>query len=113
VKNIKVINDKWYKKFVKEAVPEIIRIFNPVNIIIFGSRIKDTALEVSDIDVILVSEKFKDLKFLKRMPFVLKRIKFPKHVDYLCYTSSEMEQIKNHSFIIMDALSEGIDILSQ
>lgn len=113
MKNKKIIKDRWYNKFVKEAVPEIIKIFKPKNIIIFGSRITEKANERSDIDVILVSEAFKDLRFLERMPFVLNRIKFPKHVDYLCYTSEEIKQIKDHSFIIIDALNKGIDILSE
>lgn len=106
------IKDKWYNRFVREAVPEIIKVLEPKNIIIFGSRIKANASSKSDIDVILVSEVFKDLKFLERMPFVLKRIRFPKHVDYLCYTVAELSQIKDQSFILSDALSEGIDVLS-
>ena len=111
MKNKIIIKDRWYNKFVREAVPEIIKIFKPKNIIIFGSRIKANASSESDIDVILVSEVFKDVKFLERMPFVLKRIRFPKHVDYLCYTAQELNRIKDQSYILTDALSEGIDVL--
>lgn len=105
------IKDKWCEKFIEEAVPEIIKTFKPKNIIIFGSRIRDNAPEKSDIDVILVSEYFKHLKFIERMPYVLKRIKFPKHIDYLCYTPDEINHIKNTSFIVREALKEGIDVL--
>lgn len=107
-----IIKDRWYNRFVREAVPEIIKVFKPKNIIIFGSRIKANASSESDIDVILVSEVFKDLKFLERMPFVLRKIRFPKHVDYLCYTAQELNQLKDQSYILTDALSEGIDVLS-
>lgn len=105
------INDIWYDRFLIEAVPQINRLFKPKNLIVFGSRVKGKANKISDIDIILVSDFFKDLKFLKRMPYVLKKVKFKKHVDYLCYTPQELNKIKETSFIVREAIREGIDIL--
>lgn len=105
------INDIWYNRFLKEAVPEINKFFKPKNLIIFGSRVKGKANKISDIDVIIVSDIFKELRFLQRMPYVLKKVKFEKHVDYLCYTPQELNEIKKTSFIVKEAIKEGIDIL--
>ena len=51
------------------------------------------------------------MPFLKRKPFVLKKLSFPKHVDYICYTPEEYERIKGESSIIMDALENSLEIV--
>ena len=102
--------DHWIEKFREEALPKLIEEFEPESVIVFGSRIRGTAKDDSDIDVIVVSPYFADIPFLKRMLGVLKRVPFPKHVDYLCYTRTEYERIKEESSIIADALENSIDL---
>lgn len=101
------MSDLWLKKFKQGVVPTLIQEFNPEKLVLFGSRIKGEANEDSDIDVIIVSNVFKDVPFVKRMPFILKRIQFDKHVDFICYSPGEFQKIKNASSIIMDALKYG------
>jgi len=100
--------DKWIEKF-KEVIPVLQKI-NPSEIIIFGSRARGDAKEDSDIDVIVVSDYFKGIPFLKRMPMLLRMIDFEKHIDFLCYTKDEFERIKDNSVIVSSALQEGIEI---
>ena len=38
---------------------------------------------------------------------ILKRARFEKHVDYICYTPTEFENIKDKSSVIMEALENG------
>ena len=47
------------------------------------------------------------------MPHVPKKIPFPKHVDYLCYTPDEYERIKDESVIIMDALGDSVEFVTR
>lgn len=101
--------DKWVKKLVTEGLP-VLQKLNPSKIIIFGSRARGDAEEYSDIDVIVVSEFFRDIPFLKRMPLVLRMLNFEKHIDFLCYTQEEFEKIKENSVIVRQALKEGIEI---
>jgi predicted nucleotidyltransferase len=103
--------DRWIEEFRKEALPKLVREFKPEKVIIFGSRVRGTANEDSDIDVIVISSYFADIPFLKRMPFVLKKVPFLKHVDYLCYTRSEYDRIKDESSIIMDALENSVELV--
>jgi predicted nucleotidyltransferase len=102
--------DHWIERFQKEALPKIVEEFKPEKVIILGSRVRGTADENSDIDVIVVSSCFTNIPFLKRMPLVLRRVPFLKHIDYLCYTHREYERIKDESAIIMDALENSIEI---
>jgi len=104
------MRDKWIDLFIKEALPKIQREVNPSKVIIFGSRAGGFAEEDSDIDVIVVSNFFKNVDFLERMPMLLKLIKFEKHIDFLCYTEEEFEHLKESSVVVRDALSKGLDV---
>ena len=106
------MNDLWLDKFKQGVVPKLIREFEPEKILLFGSRVKGNAHQDSDIDVIIVSKVFTDIPFVKRMPLVLKTIRFDKHVDFMCYSPIEFQKIKSTSSIIMDALKHGEYILA-
>ena len=99
--------DVWVKKFKQEIVPLLIEIYKPTKILIFGSRITGGATKDSDIDVIIISERFKNIPFLKRMAMILKQVDFPKHIDFICYTLDEFERIKDKSSVVIDALETG------
>ncbi len=60
-------SDVILNSFMARAVPEIRKAFNPSKILIFGSRVKGNATEDSDIDVIIVSDFFREIKFAKKM----------------------------------------------
>jgi len=51
---------------------------------------------------------FKEIPFLERMPKVVRKTRFPKHVDYLCYFPDEFERIKKTSSVVMDALENSL-----
>jgi hypothetical protein len=101
-------SDTILDSFIDTAVPEIRKTFNPSKILIFGSRVKGKATEDSDIDVIIVSDFFREIKFVKRMASAVKRIKFSRHVDFICYTPEEFENIQHSSTLVKAALLEGI-----
>jgi predicted nucleotidyltransferase len=101
------MKDFWLQGFERNVLPILVSEFKPETVIIFGSRVTGTAHKDSDIDVLIISSFFKDIPFIKRMPMVLKRARFEKHVDYICYTPTEFENIKDKSSVIMDALENG------
>jgi uncharacterized protein len=100
----------WVERFQKEALPRIIPRFNPIRVVLFGSRITGQATEASDLDVIIISQAFKKIPFVKRMGELLKAARFPKHVDYFCYTPEEFDRVKESSAIIEQALEEGVEV---
>ncbi len=104
------LSDHWLQCFKREVVPFLVGEFKPELVIVFGSRVTGEAHEGSDIDVVITSEDFKGVPFIKRMPMVLRKAPFEKHVDYICYTPSEFENIKDKSSIIMDALENGLKV---
>ncbi len=99
-----MVKDKWIEKFKQELLPQIIKEYNPKKVLIFGSRVKGESDENSDLDIIVISDSFNEIPFVNRMSLLLKRFKFPKHIDYLCYTPEEFERIKDKSSLLIDAL---------
>ena len=83
----------------------------PEEILLFGSHASGNADEWSDIDVIVVSKAFAEIPFMKRMPYVLRLINFEKHVDAICYSPQEFEDMKTKSSVIMDALDNGVRLV--
>lgn len=101
------MEDSWIQSFKDVALPVLISEFKPERVIIFGSRITGKAHEDSDIDVIVVADSFRNVPFIKRMPMMLRKTPFEKHVDYICYTPVEFKRIKSRSSILIDALETG------
>ena len=100
-------NDKLIKLFKKTLLPQICKEYKPQTIILFGSRIKGNATLNSDLDIIIVSKSFQEIPFIERMPSILKKFDFPRHIDYICYTPEEFKRIKSGSSLIIDALEYG------
>lgn len=102
--------DELIERFIKEALPKIKEVLKPRLVLIFGSRVKGESSEESDLDVLIVSDFFIGKPFLGRMPFMLRMIRFPWHIDFLCYTPDEFEKIRRNSIIVQEALKEGVEI---
>jgi len=103
--------DIWVKHYISETLPKIKEALNPKSVIIFGSRVRGEGFEESDIDVLIVSDYFSDKSFLGRMPMMLRTFRFPRSVDYLCYSPDEFEIIKTSSIIVKEALNEGMRVI--
>ena len=76
-------------------------------IILFGSRARGNHLKTSDIDLIVVSNKFKQTPFVERPTQVLKALYkegIVAPIDLLCYTPQEFEKKKQEIGIVREAL---------
>ena len=77
--------------------------------ILFGSQITGRATESSDVDLILVSEKFKKKRWLKRSPplYLKWHLNYP--VDFLCYTPAEFERLRKRVSLVREAVEKGMN----
>ncbi len=101
-------SDLILNSFIETVIPVIKKELSPSKVLIFGSRVTGEATDDSDIDVIIVSDFFKGIKFIKRMAVVMKKFRFAKHVDFICYTPEEFEKMQDSSVIVKSALTDGI-----
>jgi predicted nucleotidyltransferase len=104
------MSDPWIERFKLEILPGLLSECKAEKVIVFGSRAAGKPTVESDIDVVVISDYFDSIPILKRMPLLLKKFPFPKHVDYICYTPEEFEKLKTSSTIIIEALEYGLRI---
>lgn len=78
--------------------------------ILFGSRIRDENLEDSDVDLILISDKFAKQKFTERFYPIHKCWELPYFLEALPYTTKELKKLAKSRGIIQEALRNGIRI---
>lgn len=78
--------------------------------ILFGSRARGRAHQDSDVDLLLVSERFRRKGAIERAyPLYLKwGLDYP--VDFLCYTPEEFRELLKRPSLVRVALDEGITI---
>ena len=83
----------------------------PVNkMILFGSRAKGKCGRDRDVDLIIVSPKFKKLDFFERGAKMYDYWDLNYPVDFLCYTPEEFNKLKKQITIVREAVKEGIEI---
>ena len=61
--------------------------------IFFGSMATGKAIKDSDIDLIIVSDRFKDMNFIRRAAKMYNYWDLTYPVDFLCYTSKEFKNL--------------------
>ena len=98
----------------KEAIIQALKTFKRRSqlekVIFFGSRTTRTYKPDSDIDLIIVSKRFRKQRPLKRAPPLYMKWNLDYPVDFLCYTPEEFEALKTKVTIVREAIQHGIEI---
>ncbi len=94
------------KRFKERIKP----IYNIKKIILFGSFARGDYNKWSDVDVIIVSDDFNDLKKVERPVKLYDYWTSGYPVDFLCYTPKEFNSLKSRVTIVREAVKEGIEI---
>ncbi len=102
--------DKKTLGLLKKHINFINKKFSPNTIILFGSRARGDHLEESDFDLIVVSDKFKNINFRDRISKAYGLWDKKQNLDVICYTNKEFESKKNQMGIVRTAVQEGINI---
>ena len=108
--------DKKVNYFLNKYLSKITSLYAPDEMWLWGSRAYGSPGEYSDIDLIVVSNKFSDIKFTKRMYKFIESIglltdRSTEVVDVLCYTPDEFARKKDQISIVSEALKTGIRII--
>lgn len=76
----------------------------------FGSRAIGKPHRYSDIDLVIVSPKFRKLDFFQRGAKMYDYWNLNYPVDFLCYTPEEFNKLKKQITIVKGAVEEGVEI---
>lgn len=106
--------DKIRDRDVKEWIDRFLKVINnryqAEKILLFGSRARGDNLIDSDVDMIIVSKKFKGVNWLKRIRDVSVEWEGLVLLEPLCYTPEEFEEKKKDIGIVNEAVKEGIEL---
>jgi predicted nucleotidyltransferase len=103
--------DRETQRFLSEWLGPIREAFHPEALFMFGSRMSGTPDEWSDIDIVLVSERFAGQRALDRLRTFDALIDPHCHVDVLCLTPEEFERRRNGPNIVAEAARTGVRVL--
>ena len=88
----------------------LVKVFDEVEVYLFGSYARGDWMEDSDIDLVVVSPEFKGMPIWDRMS-MLRRLAPDTHAfEIFAYTPKELEEAR-HSVLIGDAMEYWIKLL--
>ena len=98
---------------VKEFIKKVNREYPLSQAIIFGSRSRNDYLEGSDIDLMLVSDSFKNIRFFDRPSLLYEYWDWGcgLPLELLCYTGKEFKKKRGQISIVRTAFKEGSSLL--
>jgi hypothetical protein len=105
---LKRVTDPEVLRFLRDKWPLIEEQFAPDHVILFGSRINGVPHEWSDIDAIIVSERFASIRFVKRAYAFQSAIRPHIPMTTLCYTPEEFANLRDGIGVVADACREGL-----
>ncbi|MGD8238672.1 MAG: nucleotidyltransferase domain-containing protein [Armatimonadota bacterium] len=93
-----------------EEVREYMRRVGVRDAVLFGSRARNEHVEDSDVDLILVGERFRGTPWLERLPPLYEAWTLPFYPELLPYTPEEFEKRQQDSSVVGEAIEQGIRI---
>jgi hypothetical protein len=95
---------------VKSFRKDIEKDFGVKRMFLFGSAAEGKMGPDSDVDLLVVSSRFRGKKFFKRAIGMHSYWKLGRPVDFLCYTPEEFQRLRKKVTIVREAVENGIEI---
>jgi len=89
---------------------KISRRYEVRRMILFGSRARGSPHRHSDVDLIIVSPKFKRKNIVERASPLYMEWELDLPVDFLCYTPEEFDRLSRRGGLVREAVREGVSI---
>ncbi|MEK7813618.1 MAG: nucleotidyltransferase domain-containing protein, partial [Candidatus Desantisbacteria bacterium] len=103
------MEDEKVRYLIDNYIEKIKDIYAANEVWLWGSRAYGTPNKYSDIDLIVVSDKFSKIKFIRRMYEFISKLgllldRKAEVVDVLCYTPEEFERKKQEIGVVREAV---------
>ena len=87
------------------------RVLHPQVVILFGSRARGDHRPDSDYDLLVVSNRFRGVRWVQRAALVTVLWDLPLDVEPICLTPAEFRRRRNEISIIGEAVREGVAVI--
>lgn len=77
---------------------------------LFGSRVYGVPLKDSDLDMIVVSEKFRERSFIENMELLSRMWDGSFTIEAFPYTPEQIRKYKDRKVVVAEALERGVKI---
>ncbi len=104
------VKDPELRRFLDECLDGIRAGLQPQGFWLFGSRVSGSPDRWSDIDVLVVSERFRDMRVLDRMELFDQHARPHRHVDALCFTPEEFEFKAAQPTLVAEIVKHGLGL---
>ncbi|MFH1256391.1 MAG: nucleotidyltransferase domain-containing protein [Candidatus Diapherotrites archaeon] len=101
---------KTSKQVIKAFAKKVKKDFGDAKIVFFGSRARKDELLESDYDVLVVSKKFKGMRFYGRTEKMYNYWNEKQSLEAICYTPEEFRQKSKEIGLVQEAGKTGIKI---
>ncbi|MFQ5809999.1 MAG: nucleotidyltransferase domain-containing protein [Armatimonadota bacterium] len=104
------VKDPELRRFLDECLPRIRAGLEPREFWVFGSRVNGAPDRWSDIDVLVVSERFRDVGVFDRLDLFRKHARPHRRVDALCVTPEEYETKVDQPTLVAEIVKHGLGV---
>ncbi len=105
--------DERLERFRAEFLPKLVTAFRPTVVMAFGSRIRGEGLAHSDLDLVIVSDSFRNIRWLDRPGCVIEALGLKFGVDLFCYTPEEYARKREEFGVVRTACQEGVPLITE
>ena len=109
-------DESWRRPVEKLVCALVKRGFRIQEVYVFGSRVRGDWLKTSDIDVVIVSEDFRGLRFLDRLELI-EKVQWEEgitpHIEAIPLTPEELEERRQSSVVLRDASRYWVRVIPQ
>ena len=103
--------DPEVRRFLTESLGRIMAHLEPEALLLFGSRVENRADEWSDIDLVVVSRRFENMRVLERMRHFRTVARPHIRVDALCYTPDEFDYMMTQPSMVREVMETGVRVI--
>ncbi|MBE0447968.1 MAG: nucleotidyltransferase domain-containing protein [Actinobacteria bacterium] len=100
----------WQSEDLIEQIKEFLKSIGAEEAILFGSRARGDELETSDVDLIVIDDKFAGMPFPRRLIYLSQRWNLSYFLEAFPYTHEEFEKLSKTRGVVADAAKHGIRI---